>query len=94
MGKDYLPTNKLLNAFLYKGPYGDVFCIVFEVLGVNLREVMHRSSCEGLSISFCKKFAKKLLLALDFTHRISGIIHTNIKPENIMISISTEKMVY
>jgi serine/threonine-protein kinase SRPK3 len=26
----------LLNAFLYKGPYGNHFCMVFEILGVNL----------------------------------------------------------
>lgn len=26
----------LLNSFLYKGPYGNHFCMVFEILGVNL----------------------------------------------------------
>ena len=26
----------LLNALLYKGPYGNHFCMVFEILGINL----------------------------------------------------------
>jgi serine/threonine-protein kinase SRPK3 len=45
--KDYEPYKKkydrddchvlnLLNAFLYKGPYGNHFCMVFEILGINL----------------------------------------------------------
>lgn len=40
----------LLNCFLYKGPYGNHFCMVYEILGVNLLEVLKRTDYKGLSI--------------------------------------------
>lgn len=31
--------------------------------------------------------SRQILIALDYMHRISGIIHTDIKPENIMLQL-------
>ena len=39
---------QLLNSFIYKGPYGNHFCMVFEILGVNLLEVIKRYEYKGV----------------------------------------------
>jgi len=38
-----------LNSFVYKGPYGHHFCMVFEILGVNLLEVIKRYNYKGVN---------------------------------------------
>ncbi|ONH67691.1 Protein kinase dsk1 [Cyberlindnera fabianii] len=48
----------------------------------------------GLPLTIVKKISKQLLLALDYIHRVCGLIHTDIKPENILIEIKdVEKFV-
>lgn len=42
---------QLLNAFIYKGPYGNHFCMVFEILGVNLLEIIKRYKYKGVGDS-------------------------------------------
>ena len=42
-----------------------------------------------IPIDIVKKLSKEILEGLDFLHRICGVIHTDLKPENVL-SISTE----
>ena len=39
-----------------------------------------------------KLITKQLLLGLDYMHRICGIIHTDLKPENVMIQLEKENI--
>ncbi|KAG0681259.1 serine/threonine protein kinase, CMGC group [Pichia californica] len=78
---------KLLDYFDHEGVNGTHICIVFEVLGENLLGLIRRYKHKGLPIMFVKQIAKEILLAVDFLHRKCGIIHTDIKPENILIGI-------
>ncbi|CAM9021199.1 unnamed protein product [Wickerhamomyces anomalus] len=41
----------------------------------------------GLPITIVKQISKQLLLALDYLHRECGLIHTDIKPENVLLEI-------
>lgn len=84
-GKDYII--KLLSAFYHTGPNGIHTCMAFELLGENLLKLSERNEKRRLPIVYVKQIAKQLLLALDFLHRKCGIIHTDIKPENILMEI-------
>ncbi|EDK36489.2 hypothetical protein PGUG_00587 [Meyerozyma guilliermondii ATCC 6260] len=78
---------QLLDTFTHKGPNGVHVVMVFEVLGENLLGLIRRYKHRGIPIVFVKQIAKQLLAALDFLHRRCGVIHTDLKPENVLIEI-------
>ncbi|WPK23034.1 hypothetical protein PUMCH_000258 [Australozyma saopauloensis] len=78
---------QLLDTFTHQGPNGVHVCMVFEVLGENLLGLIRRYKHRGIPIIFVKQIAKQLLAALDFLHRTCGVIHTDLKPENVLIEI-------
>lgn len=77
----------LLDSFEHKGPNGTHVCMVFEVLGENLLGLIKRWNHRGIPIPLVKQIAKQVLLGLDYLHRECGIIHTDLKPENVLIEI-------
>jgi len=79
---------QLLNAFIYIGPYGKHFCMVFEILGVNLLELIKKYEYKGCPIHLCRKIAKQCLIGLDYLHNICKIIHTDLKPENVLMTLT------
>jgi len=89
--KDDCHVVQLLNCFIYQGPYGNHFCMVFEIMGVNLLEIIKRYNYKGVPMHLCRILAKQILIALDYLHRICGIIHTDLKPENILICLTKEE---
>ena len=78
---------QLLNAFIFTGDYGRHFCMVFEILGVNLLEIIKRYDYKGIPLKICRKIAKQCLLGLHYLHKHCGIIHTDLKPENVLICL-------
>ncbi|KAI5955414.1 SKY1 [Candida margitis] len=78
---------QLLDTFTHKGSNGVHVVMVFEVLGENLLGLIRRYKHRGIPIVFVKQIAKQLLSALDFLHRMCGVIHTDLKPENVLIEI-------
>ncbi len=83
---------QMLNAFIYKGPYGNHFCFVFEILGVNLLEVIKRYNYKGVPMNICRAIAKQILVGLDFLARVCKIIHTDLKPENVMLQLTQKEI--
>lgn len=70
----------LNDAFVYK----QHLCIVLEVLGMNLYELTKVFRFNGLSYAVLKTFLRQVLEGLYELHS-QGIIHCDIKPENILI---------
>lgn len=63
-------------------------CIVFESLGLNLREIVKRFGKDvGLNLQAVKTYAKQMFLALAHLKR-ENIIHADIKPDNILVNES------
>ena len=77
----------LLDSFNHKGPNGVHVCMVFEVLGENLLGLIKRWNHRGIPTPLVKQITKQVLLGLDYLHRHCGIIHTDLKPENVLIEI-------
>ncbi|EGN96354.1 hypothetical protein SERLA73DRAFT_112633 [Serpula lacrymans var. lacrymans S7.3] len=76
-----------LDHFRHKGPNGVHVCMVFEVLGENLLGLIKRHQNKGVPMPLVKQIAKQVLLGLDYMHRCCGVIHTDLKPENVLICI-------
>lgn len=79
------PVVLLLDSFRVEGPNGSHVAMVFEVLGVNLLQLIRSTKHRGLPLCLVKVIAKQLLQGLDLLHRKCGIIHTDLKPENILL---------
>lgn len=55
---DHCHNVMLLNSFMYDGPNGRHFIMVFEILGVNLLEIMKRYDYKGIPIPLVRRLAK------------------------------------
>ncbi|KAG5669700.1 hypothetical protein PVAND_017582 [Polypedilum vanderplanki] len=77
---------KLLNHFTVRGVNGIHTCLVFEALGCSLYKLIVKNNYQGLVLSQVKSIIKQIgVLKRIFGAHISHIIHTDIKPENILI---------
>lgn len=41
----------------------------------------------------CRNIAKQVLIGLDFLHRYCGVIHTDLKPENVLLCLTDKEIV-
>ncbi|KAH9853024.1 Pkinase-domain-containing protein [Lenzites betulinus] len=62
-------------------------CLVFEPLGENLLALIERHKKTGVAVDLVRVIAKQMLLGLQYLHDECDLVHTDIKPENILISI-------
>lgn len=85
-------TVQLLNSFIHSGPNGQHFIMVFEILGVNLLEIMKRYDYKGIPLPLVRRMAKQVLIGLDYLHRVCRIIHTDLKPENVILSLTKAEL--
>ncbi|EGR29242.1 serine protein kinase, putative [Ichthyophthirius multifiliis] len=83
---------QLLNSFIYQGPYGNHFCMVFEIMSVNLLEIIKRYNYKGIPMHLARIIAKQILIGLDFLHRFCQVIHTDLKPENVLVCLTQEEI--
>ena len=59
-------------------------CITFEMLSINLYELIKNNKFQGLSLSLVRRIAVQLLHSLKFLRK-QNIIHCDLKPENILL---------
>ncbi|KAJ3431554.1 hypothetical protein M0812_20466 [Anaeramoeba flamelloides] len=77
---------RLLDHFVHKGPNGNHICMAFELLdGATLLSLLKKYKYKGIPIKIIKDIIKQVLIALNFLHQKCKIIHTDLKPENVMI---------
>uniref|UniRef100_A0A9L0KAX3 Dual specificity tyrosine-phosphorylation-regulated kinase 4 n=1 Tax=Equus asinus TaxID=9793 RepID=A0A9L0KAX3_EQUAS len=59
-------------------------CITFELLGINLYELMKNNRFQGFSLSVVRRFTLSVLKCLQMLY-VEKIIHCDLKPENIVL---------
>lgn len=83
-------TVQLLNDFKISGVNGVHVCMVFEVLGHHLLKLIIKSNYRGIPRENVRTIMRQVLEGLDYLHAKCKIIHTDIKPENVLICVSEE----
>ncbi|XP_077017707.1 SRSF protein kinase 1 isoform X1 [Tamandua tetradactyla] len=81
---------QLLDDFKISGVNGTHICMVFEVLGHHLLKWIIKSNYQGLPLPCVKKIIQQVLQGLNYLHTKCRIIHTDIKPENILLSVNEQ----
>ncbi|XP_056885845.1 SRSF protein kinase 1b isoform X3 [Takifugu flavidus] len=79
---------QLLDDFKISGVNGTHVCMVFEVLGYHLLKWIIKSNYQGLPQPCVKSIIRQVLQGLDYLHSKCKIIHTDIKPENILLTVN------
>ncbi|XP_061418690.1 SRSF protein kinase 2 isoform X3 [Lethenteron reissneri] len=78
---------QLVDDFKVSGVNGLHVCMVFEVLGHQLLKWIIKSNYKGLPLPCVKSIIQQVLQGLDYLHTKCKIIHTDIKPENILLCV-------
>ncbi|OMJ72590.1 hypothetical protein SteCoe_28921 [Stentor coeruleus] len=76
---------KIKNYFIFRRH----ICITFELLSLNLYELLRQNNFEGLSLTLIHRFSVQLLVCLQYIAK-QKVIHCDLKPENILLK-DTEK---
>ncbi|XP_029465283.1 SRSF protein kinase 3 isoform X2 [Rhinatrema bivittatum] len=78
---------QLIDDFKISGVNGVHVCMVLEVLGHQLLKWIIKSNYQGLPVPCVKRILQQVLQGLDYLHTKCKIIHTDIKPENILMYV-------
>uniref|UniRef100_A0A7N6F9N4 non-specific serine/threonine protein kinase n=1 Tax=Anabas testudineus TaxID=64144 RepID=A0A7N6F9N4_ANATE len=78
---------QLIDDFRVCGVNGEHVCMVLEVLGHQLLRWIIKSNYTGLPLPCVKSILRQVLQGLDYLHTKCKIIHTDIKPENILLRV-------
>uniref|UniRef100_A0A669CS33 non-specific serine/threonine protein kinase n=1 Tax=Oreochromis niloticus TaxID=8128 RepID=A0A669CS33_ORENI len=78
---------QLIDDFRVTGMNGEHVCMVLEVLGHQLLRWIIKSNYTGLPLPCVKSILRQVLQGLDYLHTKCKIIHTDIKPENILLRV-------
>ncbi|KAJ5640608.1 hypothetical protein N7528_000233 [Penicillium herquei] len=77
---------ELYDSFELQGHAGKHQCLVLQPMHMTLLEMMGLNS-EPFDLPLLKMTLKRLLLALDFLHTEADVIHTDLKTDNLMLTI-------
>ncbi|XP_011194347.1 dual specificity tyrosine-phosphorylation-regulated kinase 2 isoform X1 [Zeugodacus cucurbitae] len=81
--QDKYNTMNIIHMFDYFS-FRNHMCITFELLNINLYELIKKNGFKGFSLQLVRKFAHSLLQCLDALYR-NEIIHCDMKPENVLL---------
>ena len=77
---DKYNTVKLLEYFMFRKH----ICITFELLSMNLYELLKTNNFQGFSLTLVRRIAVQILTCLNYMKE-NHVIHCDLKPENILL---------
>ncbi|KAH7905119.1 kinase-like domain-containing protein [Hygrophoropsis aurantiaca] len=83
----------LRDSFIAKSCHGPHLCFVTDVLGwdmVALRGL--QANGRAFPVGLAKRIVKQTLLALDYLHRECNLVHTDVKPDNVLVSVAQAEL--
>ncbi|KAL3491730.1 kinase-like domain-containing protein [Aspergillus germanicus] len=83
--------HELYDTFKLAGPSGENQCVVLQPMHMTLHEMM-KLNPKPFDMPLLKMTVRRVLLALDFLHSKAGVIHTDLKADNLMLSIEDPSM--
>ncbi|EGT58161.1 hypothetical protein CAEBREN_12400 [Caenorhabditis brenneri] len=81
---------RLLSSFTHISGFRTYIVMALEVCGPSLNSVLFHSNQKVIHLEQVRRICRQLLEAVSFLHDECGIIHSDIKPANIMIAVSNE----
>nr|BAK02899.1 predicted protein [Hordeum vulgare subsp. vulgare] len=78
-------TIQLIDHFKHAGPNGQHICLVFEFLGDSLLKLVQYNRYKGIGLGRVKEICRSILVGLDYLHGELGIIHSDLKLENVLL---------
>lgn len=67
-------------------------CITFELMSINLYELIKKNKFQGFNLSLVRKFAHSMLLCLELLNR-NHLIHCDLKPENVLLKTTNRSSI-
>ncbi|KAJ9493035.1 hypothetical protein VN97_g235 [Penicillium thymicola] len=85
-------VRKLLDSFSVQGISGSHVCLVFEPLRESLEKYCRRWQGRVMPPEIFKIILQEILQGLDYLHTEYHIIHTDLKPDNIMVRLEDREL--
>lgn len=84
---------QLVDHFTFEGPYGQHVAMVYELLGDNLLKFIEQTHFLDAppNLSIIQHISRQCLIALNFMQRKARMVHTDIKPENVVFVWSLKR---
>lgn len=76
----------------FHGPFGKHPCMVFKAMDCDLMKIIERN--KTLSLQQTSDIAYQTLLGVNFLHTVCDIVHSDIKPENVLVKESVDGNIY
>ncbi|KAK2736308.1 hypothetical protein FQN55_001694 [Onygenales sp. PD_40] len=82
----------LLDSFTIDGPDGQHICLAHQPLGMSLHELKMRARGKVFSKDVLRTAIPQLLAAVDYLLKEAHVIHTDLKPNNLLMGIDDKSV--